>query len=86
MRCQAELDAANVFILTCEKGDSTPPNFGGTGSMGQSSPSLEGGAADRQGETQFVVLGSELETDVGQPTGMRMGKKETWHCWDCERA
>ena len=44
--------------------------------MGQSSPSLEGGAADRQGETQFVVLGSELETDVGQPTGMRMGKRD----------
>ena len=69
-----------------KKSDSTPPNFGGTGNMGQSSPNLEGGAADRQGETQFVVLGSGLETDVGQHTGMRSEKKETWHCWDCERA
>ena len=74
-RCQAELDAANDFLVTCEDCDCSPPVFAAAEDMGQSCPHLEGDAVDRQCGPQDIEVCAEPETVGNRSAGVEVVKK-----------
>ena len=71
-RCQAELETANNYLVTCEDCDCSPPVFAAAEDMGQSCPHLEGDAADRQCGPQDFEVCTEPETVEKRSAGVEV--------------